>query len=313
MYDAPNLDEQPIDLINIDSKMIHSYEQKDKRKGGKFFYKTESREYIYPERLVHVKTLSLPHRIFGISKVVLGRYILHTSWNTDIITGEVMDWFSSGILHDKITGMTTTQQEDMVKQMSEHPRYYVTDEYHNLSVHNPTHINPEPFYNHIYATVAALFNMPQHVLVGSEPGYGGGGESGTLDYYNDCVSQQELIYTPLIKPLLRQLFESSGYVYKYRIDWSQKFVDELSEGKIGEKRMLVASTGYNSGLLTDVEARRIFNQGMYNLNPVKPEGELKEKETPVVGSRSLNPPNKDDTVSPNKDKVVVPKERGVHE
>jgi len=53
-----------------------------------------------------------------------------------------------------------------------------------FDVKNPTHIDPSPFYDYFYTNIAAVIDMPKHMLIGGEMGNVTGSEVGTSAYYS---------------------------------------------------------------------------------------------------------------------------------
>ena len=96
----------------------------------------------------------------------------------------------------------------MLKVAAEHPGAWVHNEDVEISIHNPTAINPKPFYDFILLNISAVLNMPTHILTGIQTGRVTGSEIGFGDYYRDIHDLQELIFTPLIEDLYRRILEA---------------------------------------------------------------------------------------------------------
>lgn len=262
-----------------------------------FFYsnsKTNIEKYIHPNRIMHFKDDQLPFSKFGISKVDMLRNIITSEAEIDIATGEILKWFSHGILEFTKTGMQPPEKEEVLKIMETHPNFYANDDRWKLQVHNPTAIDPKEFYNYIILGIASVFVMPTQVLLGVQIGKVTGAETGYSDYYRDVKDKQELIDTPHIKQMYKEVFAGHDKEFKYKPVWNDIYVGELAESELLGKRaasvQILLST--NPPVIDQAESREIMNKGSIYLDPNKkikapkinglPGDKNKEKQNPIV-------------------------------
>jgi len=281
----PNLKDEPLNINVINPEYIREIKKVPMSRDTTEYYWTtsfiESNKYIHPDRLIHKSEIKLPYSKFGISKVDIGYNIINALMNTDEISGEILDWFSTGMYAAFKPGMTSDEQDDIIKQFQEHPRFIAVDREFQIEVHNPTRIDPEPFYEHYYTKVAALFRMPRQLLIGAEVGAITGSEVGFADYVASIYSLREL-YGGILEDIYKQLFESKGHEWKYQIIFNKTYIDELSESKTLEKRALVAGTLVDRNIITREEARKIINEGSIRLNIDNPYGEFIKPDKPTT-------------------------------
>jgi len=303
----PSKGARPIGLKVLDAECIQ--EMKPKKEGvrsSELFYvyrKTGADDvYIHPDRVIHIRD-GLPNSVFGYSKISILRNILKSKMNVDLAVGEILDWSSHGILDMTITNATVEQEKHMIKLFKEGNHFYVHDEAYELDVKNPTMGEPKSYFEFMYVNVAAVFMMPTHILTGIQPGHVIGSEIGVADYHKDLANDQSMIYTPLIEDLLQELLESMGKKWSYEVVWSPTFVDELSEGKIMEKRALAAKEGYINRILGQKEARKVMKDGVIDINPEVIPDDIKKDEPSMGGGPSL--PNISPTGTKNEQKAFV--------
>lgn len=276
-----------------------------------FYYhnlKTGKEMYIHPDRIMHFKDDQLPFSKLGISKVDMLRNIIGSESEIDIATGEILKWFSHGILEMTKTGMQPNERKEVLATMSKHPNFYAYDDRYKLQVHNPTAIDPKEFYNYIVLAIASVFVMPTQVLLGVQIGKVTGAETGYSDYYRDVKDKQELIDTPLVKEMYREVFKGYGKDFKYTPVWNDIYVGELAEANLLTKRAATVQILIQSKVIDLPEAREIMNKGKIYLDPNKkiepveldgPVGdENKEKGNPVIRK-----PLKDKDKKPTKESV----------
>jgi hypothetical protein len=248
-----------------------------------------SEKYIHPDRIIHIKE-GLPFSEFGFSKIQTLKNILMSKMNTDVSVGEIIDWSGHGIQDMTINNMNQEQYDDMIANFKKGPDFYVHDEQYELKVENPQMGEPKSYFDYMYVNIAAAFEMPQHILTGVQPGKVIGTETGIVDYYKDIESDQKGIFIPHMEDVYEELFKSRGRQWKYYLHPNPIFIDELSEGKIMEKRSLAAMQGYVNKILGLVEARKIFKDGVVDINPSVIPDDIKEDE-PIVPSQPGGLPN----------------------
>ena len=282
---------KPLGIIPLNSEFITSIKKHpDKKDGIDYFVYSENPSktiYIHPDRIIDLSIDKLPHSPFGISKVEVLANILKSKMGADVSSGQILAWFSHGIIDTTINGMQPEQEKAMIALYKQHPDYYVHDEDYELKVHNPTSIDPYPFFEYFYANIAAAFEMPTHILIGQQIGNVTGSEIGVSDYYHDIENIQNLVVTPILVDIYTQLLESYGYEWDFLIDWNPIFVDELSEAKILQTRTYSATQNFNSGIIDLSEARHILNEGVTDLD-IDKEIEPPENDVP---SEPISDPN----------------------
>jgi len=291
---APPKNGRIIALKNLNSEKIT--ERKHKTKDGvgpKYYvYKVSygEDELIHPDRLIHIRNEPLPNNEFGTSVIQILRKILESKMNTDEATGELMTWIGNGVRTMKIDNMGQEDFDKMMGIFKEQPNVLVFDERFDFDIKNPTTIaKPEEYFNYFYTNIAAALVMPTHILTGIQPGHVTGSEIGISDYYNDVANVQELVFTPTLEDLFTEILKSRGRKWRYVIKWNPIFVDELSEGKIMEKRMNASMIGYTNKLVGFTEARNIIANGVIDINPDEKPSDVKE-DAPIVPTGDANYP-----------------------
>ena len=243
---------------------------------------------IHPSRLEVVRIDSLPYSYFGISIPRVLWNILNSKMNADKSAGELLNWYGRGMYDIMIEGMTEEDETHTEKQVKKHPDYLIHDEKVKVDVVNPTRIDPAPFYEYFYTNIAAALEMPKHMLTGAEMGNVTGSEVGTSAYYSDVENIQNLVFTPIIEDIYRELFKSMGKKWDYNIIWNPIFVDELSEARILQTRSYSTSQNFNSGIIDISEARKMLNQGIISLDPEKDINPV-EEEKPEISNPNIEP------------------------
>lgn len=309
-----------LELMNPENLTEMRYlSEKNAKKGKQFknlgiqhyYYhnsKTGKEIFIHPDRIMHYKDDQLPFSKLGISKVDMLRNIIESEADIDIATGEILKWFSHGILEVTKVGMQPNERKEVLKTMANHPNYYAYDDRYKLQVHNPTAIDPKEFYNYIVLAIASVFVMPTQVLLGVQIGKVTGAETGYGDYYRDVKDKQELLDTPMVKQLYGELLKSYGREFNYEPMWNDIFVGELAESELIGKRAATVQILIQSGVIDAAEGREMMNKGKIYLDPnkkIKPmlrndTDNNKEKQNPIVRK-----PLKDKDKKPKKESVDI--------
>jgi len=275
----PNFKREPLNINVINPEFIYKIDKKQGSDDKTNYYHCKGKlgptKYIHPERIIHKSEIKLPYSKFGSSKVDIGYNIINALMNTDEISGEILDWFSTGMYFMTKKGLTPAEQDKAIEQFNEHPRFIVVDDEYKMEVHNPTRIDPEPFYEHYYTKVAALFRMPRQLLIGAEVGAITGSEVGFADYVASVYHLREM-YGNILVEIYKQLLKSKGMEWGNKILWNKTYIDELSESKTMEKRALVATALIDRKIITREESRRIMNEGQIRLDVHNPEGDFIE-------------------------------------
>jgi hypothetical protein len=306
---------EPLDLILLNPECITEMYYPDTNNPEQIYYhyfnpKKNEDFPIYPDRILHVKTLELPNSNFGISKVQVLRNILISSADIDVATGEILKWFSHGIQILTKDGMQKAEKERALEMLREHPNFFAFNEKYHFDIKNPTAINPTPFYEHITEAISATLVVPRQILLGVQEGRVTGAEIGFADYYRDIKDNQDLVYTPLIE----RLYDYLGKAYdkdlsKYDACWNTTYIDELAEADVLGKRITAAVNARSpiKPIISIKEARRIISEGQIELDPEDvPKEELKqplspngEKQIPKEGPND-NPKDIDRNIKPVK-------------
>ena len=289
LHDPVDKRSEPYSVEILNSEYINDmkyYNDEYKEKGVLHYYyqdiKNGKEMYIHPDRIQHVSADKLPFSHFGLSKIDLLRHILISKKNVDIATGKILAWFSHGIHDIKWEDMTPEEHKEMVKIAGQHPSAYIHDQDVEMEIHNPTAIDPKPFYDYLILNIAAALNMPTHILTGVQTGRVTGSEVGFADYYRDVHDMQNLLYQPLIENLYKRIIEARGRVWKYELSWNPIYIDETTEGKLLIDRVTAAEKALNGtkgvgGFIDKEEAREMINKGMIELDPHK---EIKDRVIP---------------------------------
>jgi hypothetical protein len=232
-----------------------------------YYYGEEGKEFfIHPSRIQHITANKVPGHRLGISTIDILRHTMFSKKNVDIAAGHILAWFSHGILDITLTDAEPEERDAYLATAEKHPGAWAHDEGAKLEFHNPTAINPKPFYDYIVMNIAAALNMPTHVLTGIQVGRVTGAEIGFTDYYKDVVDEQILMYTPLISSLYERILLANGRMWKYTLAWNTIYVDEMSEAKLLELRVNSANTAISAGIIDVEEARHMVNKGQIELD-----------------------------------------------
>jgi len=284
----PPKNAEPIGLKVLDAEHITTMKVV---KGQKYYvYRATGVDdkLIHPSRIMHFRE-GLPYSDFGLSKVESLKNILKSVMNTDTATGEILDWSSHGILDFTIVNSSPEQEKYMNKLVKEGNHWYIHDENYELKVENPRMGEPKSFFDYFYVKIAAMFEMPQHVLTGVQPGKDMGGETGIADYHKDLRNDQDMTFTPLFEDLFEELLNSKGRKWQYKLVWLPTYVDETSEANIMWKRALAAKESYLSEVIGQKESRKIIKDGIIDFDPDTIPDDIKEVEEPAVGVPGSNP------------------------
>lgn len=303
--DAPRPNAEPIGVSVLNPEQITEVAYKNKENQNKDLYhyvlkkaSDNSTALIHPDRIQHVMIDSLPYSKLGLSKIDLLRHTIESKKNIDIATGNILAWFSHGIIDLKWEGMSPDEKKEMLKIAATHPSAWVHDEDLEVDIKNPQAIDPKPFYDYVILNIAAALVMPTHILTGVQTGRVTGSEIGYGDYYRDVHDMQELIYQPLIEDLYRRIIEARGREWKYKINFNTIYVDEKSEADIMKERVESAEKALNGtkgigGFIDKEEARRIFNDGQIELEAEKKitfKPPLPKPDVPEKPENPHNPP-----------------------
>ena len=295
----PADNDEPIHLINIDSEKIHKKAPGYDGKGLFYYYHGSMGDdvLIHPSRLIHIMNNPLPYSFFGTSDVETLKSILKSKMNADLSCGETLDRSGYGIRDMMIKNMTDDQKKEMMTIMERSPQFFVHDDDYTLQVVNPQMGNPKYFYDYFFINIGAQLMMPKHILTGESPSNAAGSELGIGDYYNDIENEQNLVLTPLLEDLFKEVLEANGREWKYYIRWNPTFVDEMTEGKIMEKRTLCGVQGYVNKIVGREEARRILRDGVISIDPSLVPKDLKEdvvKRPPMLPNVEPNTPKEEE-------------------
>jgi len=303
----------PVGLNLVNPEFINTfgprkYSVVDKQNYYHFRDNKGNNTYIHPKRLLHIKTKELPFSKFGISDVDVSFRIIDSKLRADKALGDILAWFGRGMLFITKEGLRGSEKTEMEKDLKKHPSFMIGNERYKFDVKNPTQINPKWYTEYFIENIAAAIEMPTSILLGNESSTGEV-VVGAEDYYNDIQNIQDVVFTPIFEDVYKQLLQSHGHTWRYEIRWPTVFVDELSEAKALEKRMLVATTGYNSKLVTRDEGRKIINEGTISLDVKQPDGDFKEdSDNPGMPSKPTPnlepvPPSKKPVPEASQDKV----------
>jgi len=301
-YSVKLLNPELIDKIDFYPKQKDFYRNKDIKH---FHYKGKDYKdtWIHPDRIIHLPGDRLSYSEFGNSKINLLRNVIKSKINVDIANGEILAWFAHGIYD---VGVQNCEQNDIdtwEERAKEHPGCWIHDkDREEIKVHNPTAIDPKPFYDFLVLNIASAIIMPVHILTGVQVGRVTGAEVGTGDYYKDVRDIQELKYAPLLIKLYKWILKGHNYSsdekapkrrWKYKFVWNPIYIDERSEAEIMKTRVDAANAALNGpkggiGFIDKREAREMYNKGQIQIDSDK-------KITPPKPPKPPQPPQPQNT------------------
>jgi hypothetical protein len=245
------------DMKKVDGTIYYSYDDGSPGEA----------KLIHPDRIIHATIDKLPHSMFGISTIDIVRWTLESNKNIDRASGQILSWFAHGILDITKEGLQDPERDGILKVAAKHPGAWVHDEEMTVDYKNPTAINPKPFYDYVILNIAAVLNMPTHVLTGIQTGRVTGSEIGFADYYRDVRDEQQLIFEPLLVDLYSRILKAKGRRFKYVLRWNEIYVDEGMEVEQLVKKIDAAEKALTGGFITKQEARKILNDGQIIVDP----------------------------------------------
>lgn len=250
----------------LDGEFISKYEQLTERDPQKYYVLIQPGnlpQYFHPDRLEHITERKYPGKLFGISRLYIGRNILNSKIIFDKASGSFIEWAGMGVFNLTYEGANP----DDIKKLSEiyrsRKKIFIHDEKETWDVLNPTIFNPQPFADFFYINIAAMVDMPWYVLAGVSPGQLTGSEIGIGDYYKTLMNLQETVYTPHLEQIYTELLEGNGSSFEnYRVEWNPIYVDENSEADILTKNTNTAVAAVNANMITEEEGRLIMRNGI---------------------------------------------------
>jgi len=282
----PKADAEPWDVHVINSEYILElkYFSAEYEKRGILHYhyldKDMNEVWYHPDRIQWIPANLTPGHNLGVSTIDLLRWTMFSKKNIDIAAGHILAWHAYGIQDWEILDMDDDQRKFYEKLAATHPGTLIHDQELKVQMHNPTAIDPKPFYEYIVLNIAAALNMPTHVLTGIQMGRVTGAEIGFADYYRDVTDDQELEMTPLIRKLYTRILKANGKKWKYNIVWNPIYIDEMAEAKLLDIKITAADKAKKGGLIDLEEGRTMINKGQIELDPSK---EIEQPITPTPG------------------------------
>jgi hypothetical protein len=280
---------KPHELKRIDPERITGYEYKNKywkekrvkhlvyEKKNSGFFSKQGKIFIHPDRLLLFKETDFAFSKFGISDIDMLRHVISSNADIDIATGDILKWWSYGIVQWTKDGADRNTMKAMRKIAEKHPHTFIGNEDYKLQVHNLVAIDPKPFYDYLIMAISAVLVMPTHVLKGLEIGETTGAEAGYVDYNKDIKDSQNLVYKPNLDKLYKMLYKSEfinkeGIQYRkfdYEIEFNTIYVGEYAEAEIDAKRSATAVNMKTAGIIDNEESRMYINEGHIHLDPKK--------------------------------------------
>lgn len=293
VHAPPRENAEPVNVEILNSEYITGlkfYSEKYEKEGILHYHylDTDNKEmYIHPDRIQWIPENLIPGFNLGVSSIDLLRWTLFSKKNIDIAAGNILAWFSHGILDLDIMDLEEDEKKEYMKIAEQHPGTWVHDQNMKMDIKNPTSIDPKPFYDYVVLNIAAAINMPTHVLTGVQMGRVTGAEIGFADYYRDVSDDQELLFTPLITNLYSRILKAKGRKWKYNIVWNPIYIDEMAEAKLLDIKITAAANAKAAGLIDTEEGRLIINKGQIELDIEK---KIKEpKPIPTSPQKPVNP------------------------
>jgi hypothetical protein len=270
---------KPFDLELLDPETVYEMKlyEEDKRFNWKklniqhFHLKAKggAERYIHPDRVLAAPRNKLPFQKLGTSDIDILADILNSYADINIATGEILKWFSHGIINVTKEGMGDEERKELLKELSKHNNIYANDKRYELEIITGEAIDPRAFYDFILQNIAGVIGMPTHMLTGVVVGRSSGAETGYADYYRDVRDDQDLMYTPLLNKLYSQLLKAWKREFTYDIIWNQIFIDEKAEGEVDKLRAESVQILKNAGVIDNKESRHKMNKGFVELDVEK--------------------------------------------
>ena len=267
---------KPFDLDLLNPELVYEMEwyEGDKRYNWKklnvqhYHLKAKGGDdrYIHPDRVRCASRNQLPLQKLGTSDIDILADILNSYADINIATGEILKWFSHGIINLTKEGMGDKEREKLLEELAKHNNIYANDDRYKLDIITGEAIDPRAFYDFILQNIAGVIGMPTHMLTGVVVGRSSGAETGYADYYRDVRDDQDLMYTPLLDKLYGQLLKAWGREFAYDIIWNQIYIDEKAEGEVDKIRAESVQILKNSGVIDNKEARHKMNKGYIDLD-----------------------------------------------
>lgn len=282
---------EPFDLMVLDPERIDGFQWKSEYYKSKnimhLHYKTKSgnERYIHPDRILQIPRNKLPFSKLGVSDIDILIDVINSYSDINIATGEILKWFSHGIISVTKQNMGSNERKDILKELAKHNNIYANDDRYKFDIITPEAINPKEFYAWIIQNIAAILVMPTHLLMGIQVGRVTGAEIGFSDYYRDVKDDQDILYTPLFEKLYGQLLASRGRDFIYNIIWNEIYISELAEAEIDVKRSEAIEKLVDKGVIDTAEAREKHNKGHVELDVNKKIKKAKIKDDIGDGNR----------------------------
>lgn len=299
---------KPFDLDLLDPEIVYEmgWYENDRRFNWKklnvqhFHMKVKSGDdrYIHPDRVLCASRNVLPFQKLGTSDVDILADILNSYADINIATGEILKWFSHGIINVVKEGMGDDERKKLLKELAKHNNIYANDKRYEMEIITGESIDPRAFYDFILQNIAGVIGMPTHMLTGVVVGRSSGAETGYADYYRDVRDDQDLMYTPLLNKLYGQLLKAWNREFTYDIIWNQIYIDETAEGGIDKLRAESVQILKNSGVIDNKEARHKMNKGFIELDVNKV---IKQPVQKPLGPATNKPKNKEKKDEPDSD------------
>ena len=254
----------PKDLNVLKAEYIYETEELDDIKY--YIFKETQKQYMHPDRILHIVKKRLPGHLFGISDVFTCARVLQSCMNADISFGEFIDWAGKGVFTLKLNGASQTELDE-AEQKVKRQNVQIFNEDAEWGVLNPTTMSPKEYYDYFFIKIAATLDMPQHILTGVQPGQLTGSEIGLADYYKNIINLQELIFTPILERIYKLVLEGNGRSFDdYKIVWNPIYIDENSEAQILLARSQAGALLHDRFVINDGELRQIAREGIQNLS-----------------------------------------------
>jgi hypothetical protein len=274
-----------VDLKILDGEFISNFEKKKYSRNEQKYYILKTKGdtlYFHPSRLIHVAERRYPGKIFGISRLYIGRNIINSKIIADRDFGTFIEWAGSGVFDNTVTGANENIIKELALRYKSRKKIFMHDENETWQVLNPTIFNPEPFAQFFYINIAALFDMPWYVLAGVSPGQLTGSEIGMADYTKTLSNLRETVYSYYLTTIYTELLRGQGRSFdEYQVEWNPDYVDETSEATILKLRSDAAAVLYNINSIDEEEVRLIAQNGIVD----KDGNSVLKKELPTIDNQ----------------------------
>lgn len=218
---------------------------------------------IHPERIQHfqVETLRDDPDGLGISVIEAAYINALAKMIGDKTAGDILEWYAQGFFVLNIKYGTEEELkkglEILAQAKRERRNYFCGSERTEFDIKSPSIANVKPFYDNFYIELSAALEIPTMLLLGVQKGTVTGSETDTVEYYDDVLAFQELLFDAPMYDLLSRVLGRSDFTIK----WTPLYVDKQTESNIRFKDTQSAVALAGAKLLTRGQAIEYLRTG----------------------------------------------------